>query len=303
MGTMRVDPNFVQNLINPLEATSNTEQQLTAELSSGIAYTAIGQDPVGAAQNTVLMNQISTDDSFVQTAGTVESQLQVSDSALSSVVSELTSAISYATEGNNGTLNASDLTIISQQLEGIRTNILSLANSSYLGQYVFAGSQGTTQPFTLDTGPSPATVTYNGDENTQTLDTPSGQSLQLNIPGNQIFTASGANVFTALNDLIANFSNGTANSSTESDVAALNAAVGNVSQQRVIVGNSLNQIQASSTYAQSEVTQLDSAQNALIGTNQATVATELSTTETTQSALESVIATLEKNNLFNYLPQ
>jgi len=300
---MRVDPSFISNLINPLEATQTTEQQLTAELSSGVAFTSIGQDPVAASQNTVLMNQISADDAYVQTDQGQQSMLQVTDSAMGGVVQQLTTAVSVAVEGNNGTLNAGDLSSLAQQLEGIRTEVLSMANTSYLGQYVFSGSQGTTQPFTLNTTTSPATVSYNGDEKVQTLESPTGQQVQLNVPGNQVFTASGANVFTALNDLIANFSSGTANASTENDVSALQSAITNVGQQRVVVDNSLQQLTAQSTYVQTEATQLTAAQTTLIGADTAQVATQLSTTETQQSALESVFATLTKSDLFNYLPQ
>jgi flagellar hook-associated protein 3 FlgL len=75
-------------------------------------------------------------------------------------------------------------------LSGIRDEVLSLANTTYLGHYVFAGSQGNTSPFTLNTTTSPATVTYNGDDTTNSVSylmTPNGQKIQLNIPGDQIF--------------------------------------------------------------------------------------------------------------------
>jgi flagellar hook-associated protein 3 FlgL len=48
---MRVDPFYVVNLSGALDQTQETQEQLTAEVSSGARVTAIGQDPVAAAQN------------------------------------------------------------------------------------------------------------------------------------------------------------------------------------------------------------------------------------------------------------
>ncbi len=175
---------------------------------------ALSDDPVAAGENVLLSAQIAGDVTFSQTASSVQSRLQVSDSVLGTVVSQLTTAISLATEGNNGTLNASDLASIGNQLAGIRDEVLSLANTTYMGQSVFAGSQGGTIPFVLDPT-APSGVQYNGDDtanSTSYLMTPNGQKIQLNLPGDQVFTASGADVLGTLNQLVADFSSGTISS-------------------------------------------------------------------------------------------
>ena len=171
--------------------------------------------------------------------------LQVSDSALSTVVSQLTSAVSLATEANNGTLNASDLESIGNQLVGIRDEVMSLANTTYLGQYVFSGSQGGTAPYTLNTGTTPAVASYNGDSDVNYLETPNGQKIQLNIPGSQIFSANGNDVLGTLNALIADFSSGTASPTAEADAQSLDSALSYVTQQRVLLDNSLSRLQFS----------------------------------------------------------
>ena len=108
---MRVDPTYITNLVGSLDQTQASEQQLSAELSSGVSITSLSQNPVGAGENVLLLNQIQQDDSFTQSSNLVTGQLQVADSALGSVVSELTQAISLATSANNGTMNASDVKV------------------------------------------------------------------------------------------------------------------------------------------------------------------------------------------------
>jgi flagellar hook-associated protein 3 FlgL len=299
---MRVDPNYVSNLANALDQNQLSEQQLTAELSSGVRVNSLGQDPLASGENVLLLNQMQQDDSFTQTSSLVTGQLQVADSALGSVVSQLTQAISLATSGNNGTLNSSNLKSISNQIAGIRDEVTSLANTSYQGQYIFAGGNVSTAPFTTSDATSPATTTYNGDQDVNSIQTPNGQSIQLNVPGDQIFTGSGANsVFAALNNLVADYASGTASSTAVADTTALNTAMNYVSQQRVVIDNSLSRLTDASDAVSSEKTQLTSAQTNLMQADVAQVSTQLSLSETQQTALEDVISQLGSGSLFDKL--
>jgi flagellar hook-associated protein 3 FlgL len=304
---MQVDPNYVTNLVSSLDQSQASEQQLTAELSSGVSITSLSQNPVASGENVLLLNQIQQDDSFTQSSSLVTSQLQVADSTLGSVVSELTSAVSLATSANNGTMNSSDVQSVAKQLSGILDEVTSLANTSYQGQYIFAGGQTSTTPFTTSTTSSPATTSYNGDEDINYLETPNGQKIQLNVPGNQVFLGSGTNsVFGALNSLIADYSSGTVDTNQAvSDTEALGTAMNYVSQQRVTIDNSITQVSAASDAVTNEQSQLTAAQTNLMQADVAQVSTQLSLSETQQTALEDVIAQLNStsNDLFSKLPQ
>ncbi|MGA3262731.1 MAG: flagellin [Terracidiphilus sp.] len=304
---MRVDPNYVTNLVSSLDQSQANEQQLTAELSSGVSITSLSQNPVASGENVLLLNQIQQDDSFTQSSSLVTGQLQVADSTLGSVVSQLTQAISMATSANNGTMNPSDIKSIGNQISGILDEVQSLANTSYQGQYIFAGGQTSTTPFTTSAVKSPAITTYNGDQGINYLQTPNGQKIQLNVPGDQIFSASGSNsVFGALNNLIADYSSGTVDTNQAvSDTAALSTALNYVSQQRVTIDNSITQLTSASDAVTSNQTQLTAAQTNLMQADVAKVSTQLSLSETQQTALEDVIAQLNStsNDLFSKLPQ
>jgi flagellar hook-associated protein 3 FlgL len=295
---MRVDPFYVTNLSGALDQTQVAQQQLSGELSSGLRFSAIGDDPVAAAQNVQLLNQIQRDDSFTQTNSLTQGLLQVTDSALGSVVTQLNQALSLATEANNGTLNASDLKAISNQLTGVRDEVLSLANTNYQGQYVFGASQTGTTPFTLDNTTTPATVTYNGDTDVNILLSPNGQSIQLNLPGDQIFTAATANVLGTLNNLIADYAGGSPGNGV-TDTAALSTALNFVGQQRVTIDNSIARLNAASGAATDEATQLTAVQTNLVQADIASVSTQLALTQSQQTALISVIAALGQGSLFD----
>jgi flagellar hook-associated protein 3 FlgL len=297
---MRVDPFFVVDLSSALDQTQSTQQQLTQELSSGLRVTSIGDDPVAAAQNVQLINSIQQDDSFTQTTSLTQGLLQVTDSALGSVVTQLNQALSLAAQANNGTLNASDLKAISNQLAGVRDEVLSLANTNYQGQFIFGGSQTGTTPFTLNNATSPATVTYNGDSDVNTLDSPTGQSIQLNLPGDQVFTSSAANVLSTLNSLVADYANGGTGSGV-TDTAALNSALNFVSQQRVTIDNSITRLNYASGAATEQATQLTTVQTNLMQADIPSVSTQLSLAQSQQAALINVIAALGQGSLFDKL--
>ncbi|HUX45262.1 MAG TPA: flagellar hook-associated protein FlgL [Terracidiphilus sp.] len=299
---MRVDPLYVSNLVNSLDMTQATQQQLTNELSSGARVNSLSQDPVASGENVLLLNQIQRDDSFTQSSNLVQGQLQVTDSALGGVVSQLTQAVSLATAGNNGTLNSSQLQSISSQLAGIRDEVMSLANTSYQGQYIFSGGQSSTAPFSLSNSTSPATTSYNGDSGVNYLHTPNGQSIQLNLPGDQIFSAGGSNdVFGALNRLVADFGSGTNSAASVADAQALGNALNFVSQQRVTLDNSLTRLTAASTAVTSEQTQLTASQTTLMQADLAQVSTQLSLSKSQQTALEAVISQMGSGSLFDKL--
>jgi flagellar hook-associated protein 3 FlgL len=298
---MRVDPNYVTGLVTSLNNSTLAEQKLTSELSSGLAVSSLSDNPAAAGQASLLSSAISQDDSFVQTEASTQSMMQVADSALSSVVTQLTSAISLAVSGNSGTGNASDLQSISQQLSSVRDQVVSLANTSYQGTYIFAGSQGNVQPYRVDSNMSPATTSYFGDSQTGTITTVNGQQIQTGLAGSAVFSAPGADVMTALDNLVADFAGGTVSSTASTDIGILQTALGNVAQQQSILGSSLQRLESASTYAQTDATNRTAAATTLVSADPATVATQLSSAETQSQALMSVISTVEKQSLFTYL--
>jgi flagellar hook-associated protein 3 FlgL len=298
---MRVDPNYVTNLTASLDQSTAAEETLTSELSSGLRVASLADDPVAVAQSTLLGSSIAEDDTFVQTASNEASRLQVADSTLGEVVTQITSAISTAVSGSNGTLNASDIASVAQKLSGIRDQVLSLANTSYQGQYLFGGSQGSTPPFTLDTSTDPATADYTGDNNLQFVESPSGQKIQVNLPGSSVFGAAGSGVLGALNQLISDFSGGAATSAITADTSALTTALGQLSSQRSTLDSSLSRLQSTSTYVQTEESELKVAQSSLVSADPAAVATQLSQAETQHQALLSVINALGSSDLFSMM--
>ncbi len=297
---MQVNPNYSAGLVAAIATSTAQEQQLTSELSSGLRVQTLSDDPVAVSANAQLAGTVAQLDSFVQNAGSEQSVLQVTGSALSEVVSQVTAAISLATQGGNGTLSGANLQSIAAQVVAIRANVLSLANTSYQGHYLFGGSRGATQPFTLDDTTSPATTTYAGDSVTTNVVTPGGQKLALNVAGSAVFQAGGADVLGTLNQLVSDLQSGSA-AAIQADTGKLGAALKNVASQQETISTSLSQLTGASSYAQNQQAVLQAQQSSLLSANTATVATSLQTAEVQHQALISVVSALGQNDLFSYL--
>jgi flagellar hook-associated protein 3 FlgL len=77
--------------------------------------------------------------------------------------------------------------------------------------------------------------------------------------------------------------------------------LGNVTTERSLLDNSLSTVQSTSTYAQTQESQLKVQQGTLVGSDPVAVATGLKSSQTQYEALLSTLTALQKQNLFDYL--
>ena len=75
--------------------------------------------------------------------------MSATDTALSSMNSDLQSAQTLVIQAGNGALSQSDLTAISDQLNQLADSIKSTGNTQVGDSYIFSGTATGTQPFTV----------------------------------------------------------------------------------------------------------------------------------------------------------
>lgn len=296
MSAIRVNPYPLPDLIAALNQTQQQENTATLELSTGSRINAPSDDPAGAAELVQNQAQSRQSDSFLSSASTINGLLSTADSTLSSVVTALQRAISLGVEGANGTLSDSDRSAIAQELSGIQTQLISLANTSYQGQYIFAGT-AETQPYVVDPT-STSGVTYNGNAGTNSVTIGTGYQLQTNLPGSQIFNGVGADVFQSISDLVNALQSNTGISGAVNEVST---AYNYLTAQRVFYGNAENQISDQQNFLNSETVQLSTQENTIAGANLPLVASQLDSSQIQLNAELSAIAKISQTSLFDYL--
>lgn len=296
MSAIRVNPNPTLDLLNALNKVQQHLQIAQLELSTGSRINKLSDDPAGAA----LLNQIhdlgSQGDSFQKSISTITGQFQTADSTLSAVVSALQRAISLGVEGANGTLSDSERGAVAQELQGIQSQLISLANASYHGQFIFAGTAGV-QPFVADVTAASG-VRYDGNTGVNTVTIGRNYQLPVNVPGSQIFNGAGSGIFQSMNDLITALGS---NTGIDTAVTELGKAFDYVTAQRVFYGNALNQIEAQQTFLSSEKLNLSAQENAVGGADLASVASRLVNDEVARNATLAAIGRMPQNSLFDFL--
>lgn len=293
---MRVNPNIMPDLLASMNETLRQEQEATLQLASGQRINRPSDDPAGAATLTRIQDRSDQADSFLRSMGDVQGQYQTADSTLNSVVLALQRAIALGVEGANGTLSDSNRAALSGEVVGIRDQLVSLANVSYQGRYIFSGT-AQAQPFALD-GSVTSGVRYDGNMGTNSVSIGNGYQLQLNLPGSQVFCASGADVFGAVTNLVTALGN---NSGIDTAVSEVRAAFDHVTSQRVFYGNALNQIHSQQTYLNSEKLQLAQQQDTVGATDVAATASKIVNGENARQAALAAVGKLSQMSLFNYL--
>ncbi len=205
---MRVNPDMSNDVLAAIWETQSQENTALQQMSTGKRVNVPSDDPLAAAQMVGNQAQTSRSDQYLQNIDTLTSQLQTADTALGSAVTAVTQAITLGVQGSTGTLSDANRQQIVQNLLGIQSQLVQLANTSVGGSYLFGGTETTTPPYVLDST-SPSGVTYNGNAGTNTVQIADGLNLQTNLPGSQLFQNSAGDVFGSLQKLITALQTGT----------------------------------------------------------------------------------------------
>jgi len=296
MSSIRVNPYPMPDLLAAMENLQQEQDTTTLELSTGSRINKPSDDPAGAAQAAQMKDRSSQVDSFQRSITGISGLLSTADSTLNSVGTALQRAISLGVEGANGTLSDSDRNDIATELSGIQNQLISLANASYQGQYVFAGTADT-EPYVADATQSSG-VRYAGNSGINHVEIGTGYQLQVNLPGSQVFNASGADVFQAIQDLITSLNN---NSGIDTAVGEVTSAFNSVTAQRTFYGNAINQTQTQQNELSTESLNLTQQQNAVAGADMATIASQVASDQTAMNATLAAIGKMPQNSLFDYL--
>ena len=137
---MRVNPYPMPDLLASLNQTELEAQEAALQISSGRSVNEPSDNPTAAALLVQNNDEATFNTGYLNSLSAINSRLSAADSTLSSVGSVLQQALSLGVEGANGTLSDSDRAAIVEQLQGIQSQIISLANTSYQGTYLFAGT-------------------------------------------------------------------------------------------------------------------------------------------------------------------
>jgi flagellar hook-associated protein 3 FlgL len=142
----------LQTSVDNLQARYQTLAATQAQLTSGQRVRQPGDDPAAAARAVRALAAESQIGAQTAALNASQSNMQLAESTLGDAATLLQQARSLVVSAGNAGQSDSDRASIVQQLQGIRAQLLTLANSTDgNGRYVFDGQGSDTPPFVEDT--------------------------------------------------------------------------------------------------------------------------------------------------------
>jgi flagellar hook-associated protein 3 FlgL len=298
IGTLQMFRQGVASILDTQTRLAHTQQQL----SSGKRIVNPADDPTGSAQLIGLSETLQLTEQYQRNIQRVRSRLEIEDSVLGSVGTALQRVRELAVGGLNDTNGADERVAMAAEIRQILDEVLGLANrKGENGEYLFAGYQTQTAPFSHD---GAGNFSYAGDQGQRSLqvgparqiaDGDSGQAVFLDTPA---VGGGTEDVFTTLYTLATDLE---ANAPDPASLDQLDSAMNHLLGVRATAGARLNAVDSQEDINAALLLQLEKTRSGIRDLDYAEAASRLSQESVTLQAAQQAFVRVQNLNLFNFL--
>ncbi|WP_174848061.1 flagellar hook-associated protein FlgL [Yersinia artesiana] len=304
---MRLSTQYMyQHNIDSLSKAMTSGNDIYMRLSAQRNLLTPSDDPAGASQAVIYQNALSNMNQFDTARLYAKDALQLEDNVLTSLGNILTKNLSEKiVAGGNGVHSDADRQALATELQGIRDNMLDLANSTNSsGRFIFAGFNTGTRPFLPD-------GSYVGGDSPMTQIVADSTEMQVGHTGRDVFMSGSADdLFVQLDKAIAALNTPV---DTDADREALQQTldsvnisikkgIDNLGKVQAQVGTSLQQIDSLDLSSATQKINLESRLQETVGSDYDSIITLISQSKMTEFALSSsfmVFQSMQKMSIFN----
>ena len=162
--------------------------KLQQQISTGIRLSKPSDDPAAASKVLELEQTVSLNLQYQSNINLAEQRLNQQDAVLANYDNLLIRVRELAIQANNAPLDQTSRDAIAAEIDERLNELLSLANTiDSNGDYLFAGYQNDSAPFTNATIGSRDFVNFNGDDGVRSVQISQNRQLPVDIPGREIF--------------------------------------------------------------------------------------------------------------------
>ncbi len=309
MGITRISSNsMVDNGIYNIQNNLSTMANLQNEIASGKKISVPSDDPVGLSQLLQLNLEKNNDTQYNNNINEALSEMQTTESSVGNIVDLAQQANQLAVQAANGTNSASQLSAISQQVNGILNQVVSLGNTAFEGKYIFGGFKTDNPPFTV----AGSNITYNGSPSgtaPRQVEIASNTSVPVNINGSDLLgsVTVTAGVPTAGSGLLYDLTKFKIDlqnqnfTSIRADIGSIQTDQQNILTQQTQLGGRINQLQLTQNRIQDGQVIQDQQISNLQDVNMPQAISDLNFSQTVYQASLSVMSKIMQNSLVNFL--
>jgi flagellar hook-associated protein 3 FlgL len=282
--------------------------QTQAQLAQGKQIINASDAPNQAATIQRLKSILSRQESYQSSLNTVKARLQGEDSALQSVSELLVRAKEVAVQGANDTLNNGDRKALAKEMQSLRDQMLSLANTrDSNGNFLFAGSRVKQPAFSETANGSPV---YMGDQTRMNVRVSDQQNIPINRTGTDAFVpvarvdkdgaTVGVGFFQVMDNLIAGL-----NTANGNDIRRGSGELDNLQQGLSLahaqVGTNLNMVDQQTSIIEDTTLNLKSTLSSIEDLDYASAITKMNQQMLSLEAAQSSFAKVSQLSLFNFI--
>ncbi len=158
---------------------------IQTKIATGKRISSPSDDPSGSVQIIRLSEAKSVTEQYIRNSATAEGRLQLEEGAIKGIEDALVRVRELAIQAGNAVLSDADRATIAIEIRQHLESVLGLANTQDANmEYLFAGSQTGTRPFTQLADGS---VVYNGDQGQRAIQISAGQQVNDSDSGVAVF--------------------------------------------------------------------------------------------------------------------
>jgi len=219
-------------LVRDIGNVSEKMIDLNKQISSAKRINKPSEDPVGMASVLVSRTELNAFNQFSDNIIYGRGWLNSTDTILQELDNLLARASELATAQSSDTATADTRVGAAAEVNEIYEHILGLANSKYGNKYMFGGTITQTAPFEDVAG----VAQYQGNDDTFSIKIGKTDTVQISLPGSEVFTNPSGSVFTALSNLEQALRN--------NDQSAISASLTDIEAASLVISNNLASIGA-----------------------------------------------------------
>lgn len=185
---MRISTGLIfQNSLNALLEQQSRLMHTQQQIATGKRILSPADDPAGSASLLGVNQSLQLTRQYQSNITSARNQLSQTESALASVNDILDRVRELSLQANNATQSDADRRMIAVEMRQNLDALIDIANTQNgHGEYLFAGYQGLTRPFSSD--PQQGFV-YHGDSGQRFARIGASQQVAVGYPGSEVFQA------------------------------------------------------------------------------------------------------------------
>lgn len=288
--------------LNGMNRIAAREQRAQKQLTTGLKINSIADEPSNLSSLLSVRAGLDRNEQIGANLARVKTESDAAENALSKAVALLDNFTTMAAAAQPTTQTAETRAQLAGQVGSDLRQMVSIANTSVEGRYLFSGDSDQVQPYSVDVTAANPVSAYAGSSSSREVEHPDGSQFSVSLTAQQIFDSAdpATNVFSTISNL--------RNALLNNDQAGIDAAISNLQSASKYLNTQLgyygtvqSRVNGAIDFGRTLQTQLETQQSTLQDADLTESITELSQAALQQQAALAAEKQLPKTSLFDYL--